>query len=70
MDITLSDLVTWEKYTEEHKHIFPSEQAWRWEMRRYGPALRAAGAVVRLRGRDYVNVKTFDRVRVGLEGAQ
>lgn len=49
-----SDLVSWEAYCEQHRHIFPSAESWRWFLRQHRDELVARRALYFLAGKSLV----------------
>lgn len=66
----LHTLATPAEYSERNPRQFPSEESVRWFIRRFKPQLVEAGALSRIRGRDWVVPEPFDEVVLTVGASQ
>ena len=59
-ELTLSDLVEWKVWREEHAAMFPTDDSFQWFFRKNRKEFDEAGAVVAIRGAIYLVKPVFE----------
>ncbi|WBY00515.1 hypothetical protein PE066_13680 [Ramlibacter tataouinensis] len=60
MELSIFDLVRAETYWQSRPHVFPSKESWNWYKRKHRAKMVEAGALLKLRGSDYVHAGNCD----------
>jgi len=66
------ELIEWREYqkTSRGAIYYPSIHSLQWHIRKYRQALIECGALIKLRGRDYIHVELFEKSIIDIGSAE